>query len=127
MSPSGDHGFTLLEILAAVAILAIVLTALFRLHLQTLSMGADSRFYSIAPLLAQGKIAEIETEGIDQVRSDSGSFDDPFDRYRWEAAVSETESAEFDELAKRLRRIDLTVLDDANGKTYTLRTYRYLK
>ncbi|MCF8051900.1 MAG: prepilin-type N-terminal cleavage/methylation domain-containing protein [Desulfobacterales bacterium] len=127
MSPSGDHGFTLLEILAAVAILAIVLTALFRLHLQTLSMGADSRFYSIAPLLAQGKIAEIETEGIDQVRSDSGSFDDPFDRYRWEAAVSETESAEFDELTKMLRRIDLTVVDDANGSTYTLRTYRYLK
>ncbi len=127
MPPSGEQGFTLLEILAAVAILAIVLTALFRLHLQTLSMGADSRFYAIAPLLAQGKIAEIEAEGVDQVRSDSGSFDEPFDRYRWEAAISEIESAEFEELAERLHRIDLTIVDNAAEKTSTLRAYRYVK
>ena len=125
MSPSDDAGFTLLEILAAVAILAIVLTALFRLHLQTLSMGADARFYSIAPLLAQKKLAEIGVDGFDQPGVDSGDFGEAFERYHWEVTITESESAEFEELADKLLRIDLEVVDDAGENAYALRTYHY--
>jgi general secretion pathway protein I len=124
MSLSADKGFTLLEILAAIAILAIVLTALFRLHLQTLAMGADANFYTAAPLLAQEKIAQIETEGVEQTGSDSGDFGDDFPRYRWESEVTETESDEFEAAAESLRRIEVRILDAENQRTFSLRTYR---
>jgi general secretion pathway protein I len=126
MSPSGNRGFTLLEILAAIAILAIVLTALFRLHLQTLAMGADASFYAAAPLLAREKIAQIESEGIEQPRSDSGDFGDEFPRYRWESDVTETESAEFETAAERLRRIEVRILDTEDRRSFTLQTYRFV-
>lgn len=127
MSPFRAKGFTLLEILAAIAILAIVLTALFRLHLQTLSMGADARFYSVAPLLAQKKIAELQVEGLQQIRTDAGDFGDEFPRYRWEAAVFEVESDEFDEVAKMLRGVEVRVFDQAEETSYRLRSYQYVK
>ena len=127
MSLSGHKGFTLLEILAAIAVLGIVLTALFRLHLQTLSMGTDARFYAAAPLLAQEKIARIETEGLEQVRFDSGDFDAEYSRYRWEAQVAETDSVEFEKAAALLRRIEVNIVDQQNQRTFTLRTYRYVK
>ncbi len=126
MSPSGNRGFTLLEILAAIAILAIVLTALFRLHLQTLAMGADASFYAQAPLLAREKIAQIEAEGIEQARSDSGDFGDEFPRYRWESEVAEAESAEFETAAERLRRIEVRILDTVDRRAFALRTYRFV-
>ena len=124
MSPSGNRGFTLLEILAAIAILAIVLTALFRLHLQTLAMGIDAGFYTTAPLLAREKIAQIEVEGIEQPRTDAGDFGDDFPRYRWESEVSETDSAEFETAAERLRQIEVRILDAEDRRTFTLRAYR---
>ena len=126
-SPTSRSGFTLLEILAAIAILAVVLTALFGLHLQTLSMAADTRFYAVAPLLAQKKMAEIQIEGAEQIRTDSGDFGEAFPRYRWEAEVSDTESIEFEAAAEVLRRIDVKILDDSDQNTYALRTYRYVQ
>ncbi|MGD8369028.1 MAG: prepilin-type N-terminal cleavage/methylation domain-containing protein [Desulfobacterales bacterium] len=126
MSPSADRGFTLLEILASIAILAIVLTALFRLHLQTLSMGTDAGFYAKAPLLAQEKIAQIEAEGIEQPRSDSGDFGEDFPRYRWESEIVEPESADFETTFERLRRIEVRILDAESRRAFALRTYRIL-
>ena len=127
MSRSGNKGFTLLEIMAAMAIIAIVLTALFRLHLQTLSMGADTRFYTLAPLLAQQKIAQIEAEGVEQGRSETGDFGEEFPRYRWEAEVAETDSVEFEKAMERIRRIEVRVFDETGGSSYSLRAYRYIQ
>jgi general secretion pathway protein I len=127
MSPFGNKGFTLLEILSAIAILAIVLTALFRLHLQTLDMGTDARFYATAPLLAQEKIAQIEAAGGQQARTDSGDFGEEFPRYRWQTDVAETESLAFEKAAALLRRIEVKIIDQQDQRTFTLRTYRYLQ
>lgn len=120
-------GFTLLEVMAALAIIAIVLVAVYRMHAQTISMNATSGFYTRAPLLARAVIARASATP-DAVRfSDSGDFGERMPGYRWEmdmeALASDILVETLGETAERLRRIEVTVtLND--DYTYTTRTYR---
>jgi len=61
LNKSDQKGFTLLEIMVAVAIIAIAFTSVLKLHTQTVSMNIASNFYAKAPLLAQKIISEWET------------------------------------------------------------------
>jgi len=54
-------GFTLMEVMIAMAILAITLVAVFQSQSQSVSMATEVRFLTTASLLAQGKMAEIDT------------------------------------------------------------------
>jgi len=51
-------GFTLLEVMVALAVMSIVLVSVYRMHSQSLTMNTAARFYTLAPMLAQGKMAE---------------------------------------------------------------------
>jgi prepilin-type N-terminal cleavage/methylation domain-containing protein len=48
-----SSGFTLLEVMVAMAIMAIVLVSVYRMHSQTLTMNMAARFYTQAPMVAQ--------------------------------------------------------------------------
>jgi general secretion pathway protein I len=108
--------------MVALAIMAIVLVAVYRMHTQTLSMTAVSRFQTEAPLLAQQKLAELDNAG-ESIGSDSGDFGDDFPGFRWQLDVEEVVSESLGEVGRDLKRIDLTVTSEAG--TYTLRTYRF--
>ena len=57
-------GFTLLEVLVAVAVTAIALLAVYRLQAQTIDLNYSIRFYAAAPLLAQDALARFEAENL---------------------------------------------------------------
>ena len=78
-----QKGFTLLEVMVALSIIAIVLVSVYKMHAQTVSMNNEVRFYATAPMLAQIKIAEIESENLKDIGDDSGDFGDEFPDYRW--------------------------------------------
>jgi prepilin-type N-terminal cleavage/methylation domain-containing protein len=61
LNKTDQKGFTLLEVMVAVAIIAIAFTSVLKLHTQTLTMNIASNFYVKAPLLAQKIISEWET------------------------------------------------------------------
>ncbi len=61
LNKSDQKGFTLIEIMVAVAIIAIAFTSVLKLHTQTVAMNIASNFYAKAPLLAQKIISEWET------------------------------------------------------------------
>ena len=117
-------GFSLLEVMVAMAIMAIVLVAVYRMHSQTLSMAAASQFQTEAPLLAQRKLAELEASE-DAIGSDSGDFGDDFAGYSWNVEVEDVVSEALGEISQDLKRIDLTVSSDAG--TFELRTYRFMR
>ena len=86
-----DSGFTLLEIMVALSIIAIVLVSVYKMQAQTISMNYEARFYATAPLLAQLKIAELETENLEEQADDSGDFGDEFPGYRWKVVIDDIE------------------------------------
>ena len=125
--PQPQGGFTLLEVMAALSIIAIVLVSVYRMHAQTVSMNNEVRFYTTAPMLAQLKMTEMESESLEDMGDDSGDFGDEFPDYRWNVVVDDVESASLGNVAKDLKKIDLLISLNNDEFTYNLRAYRYLK
>jgi len=67
------QGFTLIEVLAAMAILAIAFTAVLQANLRIQDSILASRRQTAATMLASGIMARIESEGVDQWSRFSGS------------------------------------------------------
>ena len=116
----GDNaGFTLLEVMIAMSILAIALVAVFQMQSQSISMSTESRFLTTASLLAQSKMADIEADAALSNVSQKGDFAPDHPDYGWSLNVSDTQIA-------RLKRVELTVFNRlfADGGTYQLIFYK---
>ena len=94
------------------------------MHSQTLAMNTANRFYTQAPMLAQSKLAQLETDSSEIIAGDSGDFGDKFPGYSWNVAVEEMALEALGEAATDLKRIDLTVSFNNNEYIYNVRTYR---
>ncbi len=126
-NPQSKAGFTLLEIMVAISIMAIVLVTVYRMHAQTLSMNYSARFYATAPLLVQKKMVEIESEEQQDMTDDSGDFGDEFPGYRWRVVVEDVESKALGNVAENLKKIDILVTLNNDEFTYSVRTYKFLQ
>ena len=120
---TSQHGFTLIEIMAAISIIAIVLVSVYKLHAQSVAMTSEVRFYATAPMLAQKKMAEIESKSIKDVSDESGDFGDQFPNYSFNIVINDVESKELGNVAENLKRIDITVSFNKDEYTYDLRDY----
>ena len=125
--PDTSSGFTLLEVMVAMSIMAIVLVSVYRMHSQTLTMNTTNRFYTQAPLLAQSKLAQLETGGSEIIAGDSGDFGEEFPGYSWNVTVEDVSSEALGEVASDLKKIDLMVSFNNNEYTYNVRTYRLMR
>jgi general secretion pathway protein I len=119
-----SKGFTLLEVLVALAVLAIALVSIFKLQGQTLQMSAKARYLSIAPHLAQTKLAELETQEIDNITDGSGVFPEPRSDYSWAVSVEEVPTDLITDNKYHLIRMNVTISNN-DGENYQLRTYRF--
>ena len=125
MSKKPD-GFTLLEVMIAVAVLAIALVAVLGLQSRTLTLAAESRFHTTAALLAQGKMAEMAVADLKALSSDSGGFGDEFSGYAWRLSVQDADLPGLEKVKGRLKRIDLEVTcGEGDIYRYDLRLYRF--
>ena len=120
-------GFTLLEVMVAMAIMAIVLVSVYRMHSQTLAMNTANRFYTQAPMLAQSKLAQLETGSSETIAGDAGDFGDKFPGYSWNVTVEEVALEALGEAANDFKKIDLTVSFNNNEYIYNVRTYRFMR
>jgi len=121
------HGFTLLEIMIAMAIIAISLTAVLRIQSQSLSLASDARFYTTAPLLAQSIMARIMTSDPEELRSDSGDFGEDFSDYTWRTSVEDLTLDGPQEFLDLIKRIDLSVKwNDSETFIYNITSYKYV-
>lgn len=120
-------GFTLLEVMIAVAIIAIALMAVLGSQSQGLSLAGESIFNRTASLLAQGKMAEIEAvKDQRDLNSDSGDFGDEFPGYIWQLSVHEVLFDGAEKISDRLKQIDLEVSWGSDELyKYHVRLYRF--
>jgi general secretion pathway protein I len=103
-SPGGDtSGFTLFEVLIAMAILALALPILLGLRNWDLDLQARAADITAATMLAQEKLIEAELSPVYPVGETTGDFRNPppgyqvpFDiqeraaRYRWKRIITTT-------------------------------------
>jgi general secretion pathway protein I len=118
-------GFTLLEVLVAVAIVAIALVTFMGLHLRSLDATIRAQDLTTAVLLAQGKMAtmgEFPNTGEEQ-----GKFEGPeLERFQWATAVTERTLDALDGgQVVTVRRSEVTVFwaDGQQTHHYTLEAY----
>jgi len=102
---NSSSGFTLLEVMLAMAILAIALVAVFQSQSQSISMAGQARFATTASLLAQSKMAEVETMDPGEINADSGDFGDDFPDYSWKVDVTEAQ-------VENVKKIEVTVINE---------------
>jgi len=84
-------GFTLLEVMIALAILSIVAVAFLRAQAGSIRLVDEASQISLATLLAKEKMAELESIGFSEPKKNSGTGGKEFPMLRWEQVVSLTE------------------------------------
>lgn len=117
------QGFTLIEVLVALAVLTIALTAIFRLQSQTLLMSEKSRFFTVAPLLAQARINAIDGEEFGSLADGSGDFATEHPGFSWSMRIEEVPLEMLQHQRHHFVRIELTITHN-DDQSYVLRTYR---
>ena len=87
------RGFTLLEVLIAVAILAAALLAIFSMESSSMIRSRRGEDLQIATMLANTKLSEVvldlsKSGDFPEEKSEEGTFDDEeFSDYRWEMKI----------------------------------------
>ena len=120
-----DGGFTLLEVMIAVAIMAIALTALYGSQSRSLSYAIEARFYTVATSLAESRLAELQA-GLSEPMQESGDFGEMFPGYHWRIATEVVSLHDVVASApawKKLRKIDLSIEWSDSPFIYSIRYY----
>ena len=105
------RGFTLLEVMIAIAVLAISLTVIYGSQSQSVSLATESKFNTAAALLLNNKVAELES-GLIDLRSDEGDFAEEYPEFRWKIEVDDADLAGSDfanDLGSSLKRAKITI------------------
>ena len=112
-------GFTFLEIMIALSILALVLVAAFRNQAQSVSMGEEARYLTHVAFLAREKMVGLESGQGEAGAPESGSWEVPFEDFYWETTVEQTEIT-------GIKKMTVTVgMSGGAFAPYILELYRY--
>ena len=84
-----EHGFTLLEVMISLLIIATSFVVLLHSRNQSIIAADYARSVTIATLLASEKMGEMEQGEVSSSGDDSGGFED-YPGYSWHSAVSDT-------------------------------------
>lgn len=116
--------FTLLEVMVAVAIIALALVTLFGSQSRSLSYATEAQFNIVAPMLASWKMAEVE-RGYDAAAGNGGDFGEDFSGYTWKMEVEEVDLELKNPLEQKnpLQKIELTIEWSGAPFSYTLTSY----
>jgi general secretion pathway protein I len=123
-------GFTLLEVMIAVALIAIALVTLIGAQAQSVSIATGSRFETMASLLAQWKLTELSLQEFEQLTGSAGNFGEEYPHFSWKSEINALAEDETGIKGAKdlLKAVDVTVWGDQDTtRTYTVRTILYKK
>ena len=87
---SERSGFTLLEVLVALAILSIALVVLLGLRNRDVALVDATRHLTVATALARMKVVEVGLEGFPELGESAGEFGEGYPEFHWQRVVSST-------------------------------------
>lgn len=126
MSRPDPHGFTLLEVLVAIAILGIAVTVVLQLFSANLRAISASGDYVYATTKAEAKMREILS---DDKLSDKSLSETTDDGYRIDVSITDALKDRTENLQVRLLEINLTVhwMIGTRNKSITFRTMKVVE
>ncbi|HLT29829.1 MAG TPA: prepilin-type N-terminal cleavage/methylation domain-containing protein [Myxococcaceae bacterium] len=95
-----QKGFTLLEVMIALAILGMSLMAIFQLNSQAVAMHAYTKRLTVASMLARAKMIDIEQElydegfQIDDQELSGGFEEEGWEMFKWRARIIAPETGD---------------------------------
>ncbi len=116
-----DHGFTLLEIIICLGLLALVLVAVFHLQAQNLDLQSEAQFMTTATCLLQERLSQIQALEKIEEGTNSGDFGKDYPDYTYTQEVSEVPDTE------TLYKVRVAVIleRDKASRDLWLETYLY--
>jgi prepilin-type N-terminal cleavage/methylation domain-containing protein len=146
-----NSGFTLLEIMVAMAILSISLVALLSFQGNTMITSGRAERITEATMLARMKMGEIELEldkgllkgEFPEEKTEEGEFEEPFENYKWKLSIKgvklpapvmgEEGSVEnligrqlTEEIAKTVREVKLEVIWSELGEEQSINVVTHI-
>jgi general secretion pathway protein I len=85
-----DKGFTLLEVMVALAILSAALVVIFSQQARSIALGNEARITTKASLLAQEQMAGLITEQRLRSGDEEGEVKDSIPLFKWKQMVEES-------------------------------------
>ena len=120
-SADDKNGFTLIEIVVALAILSLALPALLRSFTEAAKGQALAENRTTALYLLKFRMASIELEGYPDIGEEEGEFGED-SRFRWHSDVQDVESEE----TEGLRLVTVSVTWQERGKERLISASTYL-
>jgi len=111
-------GFTLLEVIIAVAIMGASMAILLGAVNRNLVLASQSKNQSIAYTLAQQKIGEIELQGYPQVGQEQGTFEE-FPGFYWYINVL---PYDIEQLGTEIRIVMVDIAWDEGNQVFKVAT-----
>ncbi len=118
-------GFTLLEVMIAVALIAIAIVSLMASQSQSISVAGISRFNIDASFLARKKLTELRIIDYDSLSSETGEFEEDASGFSFELEVRPLDGDEigFENEIDSLKIINLKIFrTGVPDETYWVRT-----
>ena len=120
-------GFTLLEVMVSLSIIAIALLAIYGNFSHTLALNIEQKFNAVAPLLAARVLADFESRSADEMVDESGAFGVEFAGFVWKVTVESLPSETLGEISKDLHSIDVVVSFNGDERIFQCKTIRFLR
>lgn len=91
---TGTEGFTLLEVIIAMAIMAVAFSAILAVEGGAINASARAKQLNVVAMLAKNQMIDteyvIEGKKFEEVEKEkSGTFDAPYQEYRWKRTIKE--------------------------------------
>lgn len=115
---SGQKGFTLLEVIIAVAIMGASMAILLGAVNRNLVLASQSKNQSLAYSLAQQKMGEIELQGYPQVGQDQGTFEE-YPGFSWYVNVL---PYDIEQLGTEIRIVMVDIAWDEGNQVFKVAT-----
>jgi len=134
---SNNRGFTILEVMISVSIIAFIFVSVFRMQSGTIELAIAGKFNSTAPMLAK-KILNDVSSNLANWSEFEGDFGDDFPGFKWCIEIFESMFEMDDFINKdnqtRFKKIQIEIIktsgslgsDGSSGlKTYKITTWRF--
>jgi general secretion pathway protein I len=114
-----QQGFTLLEVMVALAILAITLVVIFSQQATSIDWGNEARIITKATFLAQERMTGVLAQDRLSIGEEEGKVQKDIPPFTWKTIVEESET-------EGMKRVTVLVLWIAGDRERDLRLVTYV-